>query len=94
MKQEEIDAIAVIIRTKNEDIIIRTPSVQKINMAGQISYQVTGEEEIRKLEQEIEINQEDIKTVMEQANVSKQKAEQALKKNQGDLAAAILSLQK
>ena len=30
LKQEEIDAIAVIIRTKNEDIIIRDPSVQKL----------------------------------------------------------------
>jgi len=32
--------------------------------------------------------------VMEQSNVSKEKAEKALKENQGDLAAAILSLQK
>jgi len=94
LKQEEIDAIAVIIRTKNEDIIIRDPSVQKINMAGQISYQVSGIEEVRKIEEEPEISQEDIKTVMEQANVSKKEAEAALKENNGDLAAAILSLEK
>ncbi len=94
MQQQDIDALAVIIRTKDEDIIIRNPSVQKVNMAGQVSYQVSGEEQVRKLEQEPEISEEDIKTVMEQSNVSKEKAEKALKENQGDLAAAILSLQK
>ena len=94
LKQEEIDVIAVIIRTKKEDIIIRNPSVQKINMGGQINYQVSGEEEIRKVEEEIEISQEDIKTVSEQAGVSKEKAEKALKENNGDLAGAILVLQK
>lgn len=94
LKQEEIDVIAVIIRTKKEDIIIRNPSVQKINMGGQINYQVSGEEEIRKVEEEIEISQEDIKTVSEQAGVSKEKAKAALKENKGDLAGAILSLQK
>jgi len=92
LKQEDIDAIAVIIRCKNEDIIIRNPSVQKINMAGNISYQVSGDEEKRTLEEEPEIQEEDIKTVMEQANVSKDAALKALKENNGDLAAAILSL--
>ena len=94
LKQEDIDAIAVIIRTKKEDIIIRDPSVQKINMSGQINYQVSGTEEIRKIEEEPEIGEEDIKTVMEQVNVSKKKAEAALRENKGDLAAAIISLQK
>lgn len=90
IRQEEIDAIAVVIRTKKEDIIIRKPSVQKVNMMGQISYQVSGEEEHRPLE--IEIPEEDIKTVMQQANVSREEAEKALKNANGDLAEAILSL--
>ena len=34
IKQEEIDALAVIIRTRDKDIILRNPSVQKINMMG------------------------------------------------------------
>jgi nascent polypeptide-associated complex subunit alpha len=92
VKQEEIEAIAVIIRTNREDIIIRNPSVQKVNMMGQVSYQVAGVEEHRALEEEI--SEEDIKTVMEQASVSKEKATSALKDNDGDLAAAILSLKK
>lgn len=95
MKQEEIEAIAVIIRTKKEDIIIRDPSVQKIDMMGQLSYQISGNEEHRPLEEEPpEISEEDIATVMEQANTTKEKAADALKKNKGDLAAAILDLQK
>ena len=95
MKQHEIDAIAVVIRTKNEDIIIRNPSVQKIDMMGQINYQVSGEEEIRKLEEdEPEISEDDIATVSGQANVSREKALAALKEAKGDLAAAILSFQK
>jgi len=94
IKQEEIEAVAVVIRAKNKDIIIRNPSVQIIDMMGQKSYQISGEEEIREIEEEIEISEEDIKTVMEQASVSKEKAEAALKENKGDLAAAILSFQK
>ncbi len=91
IKQHEIEAIAVIIRTKTEDIIIRNPSVQKIDMMGNNSYQVSGTEEIRKIEPEI--SEEDIKTVMEQAKVSKERATKALKESNGELAAAIISLQ-
>ncbi|MEM2131520.1 MAG: nascent polypeptide-associated complex protein [Candidatus Woesearchaeota archaeon] len=92
VQQEDIEAIAVIIRTKKEDIIIRSPSVQKINMMGQISYQVSGQEEIRKIEEEIEIKEEDIKTVIEQTGKEKDLVIKALKKNKGDLAATILEL--
>ncbi|MEK6917074.1 MAG: nascent polypeptide-associated complex protein [Nanoarchaeota archaeon] len=94
MEQEEIDALAVIIRTKKEDIIIRNPSIQKVKISGQTSYQISGEEEIRVVEEELEISNEDIETVTGQTGASKQKAKEALEKNKGDLAAAILSLKK
>ncbi|MEM3373657.1 MAG: nascent polypeptide-associated complex protein [Candidatus Woesearchaeota archaeon] len=93
VNQKEIDAIAVIIRTKKEDIIIRNPSVQKINMMGQESYQISGEEEIRPLEEEMKINEEDIKTVMEQTNANREVIIETLKKHKGDLASTILELQ-
>jgi nascent polypeptide-associated complex subunit alpha len=93
MQQEDVDTIAVIIRTKKEDIIIRNPSVQRINMMGQLSYQISGEEEHRPLEEEEpEISEEDVKTVIEQTGVSKEKALRALKESKGDLAAAIIAL--
>ena len=90
IKQEDVEAIAVIIRTKEEDIIIRSPSVQRINMMGQISYQVAGEEEHRPIEDTI--SEDDIKTVMEQAGVSEEAARKAIEDAEGDLAQAIMSL--
>ena len=43
MKQEEIDATEVIIKTPDKDIIIPNPQVMKVNMMGQDSLQITGE---------------------------------------------------
>lgn len=91
MQQEEIDAVAVIIRTKKEDIIIREPSVLKMNMMGQDSYQISGTEEVRRIEPEF--SEEDIKMVMEQGSCSEEKAKQVLKDTDGDLAQAIINLQ-
>ncbi len=90
MQQEEIEADAVIIRTPKEDIIIRNPSVTKLKIMGQDTYQVSGEEERRSLEPDF--SEEDIKTVMQQAECDKDSAVNALKESEGDLAQAILKL--
>jgi|SRR3989344_873996 len=88
VKQEEIDAFEVIIKTKDKDLIIKNPNVMKVNMMGQETLQITGEIE----EQERELfNEDDIKTVMEQTGCSREEALEALDKEK-DLAAAILSL--
>ncbi|MBW2989257.1 nascent polypeptide-associated complex protein [Candidatus Woesearchaeota archaeon] len=92
IQQQEIDAVEVIIRTSDKEIIIREPQVSKVNMMGQQTYQIVGEEEERDLDKEPEINEEDIKTVMEQAGVDENTAIDAIKKNSGDLAAAIMGL--
>lgn len=84
MKQEEVDADEVIIKGKN-NYIIKNPNVVKVNVMGQETLQITGK--IEEL-----INEDDIKMVMEQAECSKEEAVKALKDNNGDLAAAILSL--
>ena len=42
--QEEIDSTEVIIRTSEGDILIKNPKVTKVNMMGQTTYQVVGEE--------------------------------------------------
>lgn len=89
IKQEELDALEVIIKTTSKDLIIKNPKVVKVNMMGQESLQVTGE-----IQEFSGISEEDIKTVAEQANVSKEKAKEALEKHKGDLAAAILELKK
>lgn len=89
IKQQELDAKEVIIKTDDKEIIVRDPQVLKINMGGQETLQISGHLEERKLK---EFNDEDVETVAKQANVTKEKAREALEKKGGDLAAAILLL--
>ena len=88
IKQEEIDALRVIIEKEDGKIIIENPSVVKVVMQGQESFQISGE--IR--EEEAGLRDEDIKQVMEKTSRSRQEAEKALKEANGDLAEAILAL--
>ena len=91
IKQQEINAELVIIKTKDKEITIKEPHVLKVNMMGQETFQISGkikEEEIGR------ITEDDITTVMEQAHVSKKEALDSLEKNNGDLAASILDLKK
>ena len=90
INQEEIDASNVVIeKTDGSKIIIKNPSVIKIGMQGQESFQISGI-----VEESQGISKEDIKTVMEKTNSKKEEAEEALKKSGGDLAEAILELSK
>ncbi len=89
IKQEEITADEVIIKCEDRDIIIKNPSVMKVNAMGQENFQISGEI----TEQEnLTFTEEDIKTVAEQANVSEEKAKEALENNEGDLAKTIMQL--
>jgi nascent polypeptide-associated complex subunit alpha len=90
IKQEEIDAQQVIIKCSDKEIVISNPSVSKVNMMGQDSFQIAGEVSERSLG--IEINEDDVKTVMEQADASHDAAKKAIEEAEGDLAKAILSL--
>jgi len=93
IKQEEIDAELVIIKTHNKDLIIRNPQVSKVNMMGQETFQIVGD--ITEVEKgaKTEINEDDIETVMGQTGCSKEEALEALKQSNGNLAEAILKLQ-
>lgn len=90
IQQVEIPATEVIIRTAEKDIVITEPSVSKVNMMGQETFQISGR--INEREKTAEISEDDIKTVAEQAKVSLDEAESALKKANGDIAQAILEL--
>lgn len=94
MQQQEIPATEVIIKTEDKEIVITNPSVSKINVMGQETFQVSGEINERELSSEPEISEDDIKTVMEQAECSEDEAKQALEESSGDLAEAILKLKK
>jgi nascent polypeptide-associated complex subunit alpha len=93
IQQTEIPATEVIIKTPDSEIVILEPQVSKVNMMGQETFQIVGKIYERAKTEESSINDEDVKTVMEQAGVSKEKATAALKKANGDLAKAIMDLQ-
>jgi nascent polypeptide-associated complex subunit alpha len=90
--QQEIEATEVIIKTPQKEILIQNPQVAKVNMMGQETFQIVGQIEERSLSSEPEINEDDIKTVMEQANCSEDQAKEAIQSAKGDLAQAILEL--
>lgn len=92
ISQNEIDATEVIIKTPEKEIVITNPSVSKVNMMGQQTYQVVGEEHERALETKPEISDDDIKTVMEQTGVDEEVARKAIDDSEGDLAQAIMNL--
>jgi len=92
VSQIEIDATEVIIRTPEKEIVITNPSVSKVNMMGQETYQIAGEEHERALSSKPDINDDDIKTVMEQAGVDQETAAKAIEDAEGDLAQAIMNL--
>lgn len=94
MQQQEIPATEVIIRTEDKEIVITEPSVSKVNMMGQETFQVSGQIKEREISSEPEISEEDIKTVTEQAECNEEEAKKALEETSGDLAEAILKLKK
>ena len=91
--QVEIDATEVIIRCPDKEIVITEPSVSKVNAMGQETFQIAGNITEREISSEPTINDDDIKTVMEQAGVDEEKAKSALDASKGDLAKAIMDLQ-
>lgn len=88
IQSTQIDAEEVIIRTPEKDIIIHKPSVAKVNMMGQETYQVSGEAEERSRE---DFSDSDVEMVSEKAGVTPGEAKDALKKF-GGIAEAIVGL--
>ena len=86
INQDEIDASKVTIEKPDGNIIIENPSVSKITMQGQETFQISGE-----IKEENAISKEDIKTIIEKTGKSESEAREALEQT-GDLAEAILKL--
>ena len=88
--QEEIDASKVIIeKTDNTRLIIENPSVIKIKMQGQESFQISGEI----MESDSKTFAEDLRQIIEKTGCSEEEAKESLEKT-GDLAESILDLSK
>lgn len=98
MKMDEIDASEVIIKKSDGDIVVKNPQVVRMKMQGKDTFQVSGEvQEGAGSEAEsasVEVSEEDVNMVMQQTNVSEEEARKALEEAGGDLAKAILNLQK
>ena len=94
IKQEEIDATRVIIEKEDGKIIIDNPSVLKVNMQGQETFQISGEiseEEGGDSEEEGQTDK-DIEMIMEKTSKTREEVTLALEKNQGDIASTIMEL--
>jgi len=94
---EEIkDVDEVIIRLRDKELVIESPTVLMIDAGKQKIFQITGkgyiERERGAVEEKphIEVSEEDIEFIMEQTGASRELAEKALIKAEGDLAEAIL----
>jgi len=92
IQQQDIPAIEVIIKTRDKEIVITNPSVAKVNMMGQETFQISGEVHERSISTTPDISEEDVKTVMDQVSVSEEKAREAIEEANGDLAEAIMNL--
>lgn len=84
------DVEEVIIRTSEKEIVIKNPQVSTMNMMGQKTWQIVGNEE--EAERKAEISEEDIKVIMEKTGKSEKEAKKALEECDFDIAEAILKL--
>ncbi|MEM3525896.1 MAG: nascent polypeptide-associated complex protein [Candidatus Jordarchaeaceae archaeon] len=96
IKQAEINALEVIIKCPNKEIIISAPQVTRLEIAKQTVFQIIGNVQEKEIQErkEKEISQADIQLVAQQAGVTEEEAKQALIKAEGNLAKAILSIKK
>ena len=98
--KEVEDVKEVILKTSTKEIIIQDPMVTLLEVQGQKIFQIFGEkveektlsEELKLLEGDEKISDEDVLLVAQQANVDFEEAKAALKECKGDLAQAILML--
>ncbi len=94
---EEIhDVEEVIIRTATTEYVIKKAEVTVMAVQGQKTYQIVGETESRPRTRETVpgalYNEEDVKLVIEQTSCTREKAVEALKATDGELAEAILKI--
>ena len=89
ISQEQLPVRKVIFEMDDGRIIIDDPSVLKVKMQGQETYQVSGEA----VEESSEaFSDDDVKMVMEQTGKGEGEVKEALEKADGDIAEAIINL--
>ena len=89
ISQTPLNVNKVIFEMSDGNLVIYEPSVMKIMMNEQETYQVSGE---AKEEDSSNISEEDIFIVKEQTGKSEEQVRKALKETDGDIAEAIMKL--
>ena len=89
IKTEDLDAKEVRIILEGKTLILKDPSVTKMTVKGQETFQISGGE----LSEEENINEEDVLMIMDKTSCSEENAISALKEANGDLAEAIISIE-
>jgi len=82
----------VIIKTDTKELYLVKPQVIEMKGKDSTIFQVVASDIEEKQREVPSFKEEDIMLVMQQANVSREKATQALIESRGDMAQAILSL--
>lgn len=90
VKMTEIEAEEVIIKTPDEEYVFKNPDVSVISAGGQKTFQLMGHYTTRRRQKAPP--EEDIQLVMEQANCTREEAENAIRESEGDIAGAIMQL--
>jgi nascent polypeptide-associated complex subunit alpha len=109
MQMQEYGGVTrVILQSPGKEIVIDQPAVTSINVQGQKIFQITGGKVTERVPQAavaalgaapvvekpaVQVPEEDVLLVAQQAKVSMEKARETLVKCEGDLAKAILMLQ-
>lgn len=89
ISQTELPVRRVVFEMDDGNLVIEDPSVIKIMMQGQESYQVTGE---AVEESAASFGDDDVEMVIGQTGKSEEEVRQALEESEGDIAEAIMAL--
>lgn len=93
LEMNEMDGIEeVIIKTETKELFLIKPQIIEMKGKDSTIFQIIATDIEEKQREIPSFKDEDIVLVMQQANVSKEKAVQALTDSKGDLAQAILTL--
>ncbi len=90
--QDLHDVQEVVIRTATKDYVFKDAAVSVMKAQGTETWQISGTPEETEHDVELQVSEEDVKMVMDQADVDEATARKALEDAKGDLAEAIVAL--
>jgi alpha-NAC-related protein len=92
IKTDVLECEEVIIKKSGEIIKIKEPKILVLIQGNSKTYIMEGKGEIK--EEKEDFNEDDVKFVMEHAKIDEEKARELLKKAKGDIAEALLMVER